>query len=172
MVNDASDPQPVSTKRGKSVQVEDRSLSALLNEALMEWKRRSSKGFYSFRWDPLELRRAAYMAITPEDDPYQSVVGANLLAFLGLTMLPSAPGPKELRSACLFEVGNRELFAWPLWDAPLSIDETIALLICPGEDEDKFAPDWSSARGIFTRFAAERYSDPQKNAFFNSSFAI
>ncbi len=98
--------------------------------------------------------------------------GANLLAVIGLTLLPSAPTAQGLRTSCLFQHEGREIFAWPLWTASLTADETISLLVHPDDStSESFASSWNLQRGVFARFAVERYS-AQKNAYFNTSVAI
>ena len=48
-------------------------IEQLIEEATSEWKRRDGKVYYSFRWDPAELRRAAFMATSPADDSFSPV---------------------------------------------------------------------------------------------------
>ncbi|MBV8780601.1 MAG: hypothetical protein JO353_04325 [Phycisphaerae bacterium] len=174
MVADAPE-RTVVSKPGKKIAVSSKatpSLGQLLREAIFDWTARDGSDYYAFRWDPAELRRYAHMALKPEHDRYRPVAGANLLAVIGLTMFPSTPGANGLQTSGLMEFERREVFSWPLWKHPLTAPAARALLMQPGAGENPFAPNWNRSQGVFARFCSERFTDPQKNAYFAPSFEV
>ena len=63
--------------------------------------------------------------------------GANLLAVIGLTILPSVPTESGLATTAMFSRGREEFFAWPLWSCALPLDVVFGLLtVAKGSIDD------------------------------------
>lgn len=77
---------------------------------------------FSLRWDPLDDRRYALMWDDPtaQGNEARTMWAANLLGYRALSLLPSYATDKGLRTTGFDSVG--EVFTWPLWDAPISLD--------------------------------------------------
>lgn len=163
---------PAAAKRGKQAPQGLADLPVLMDEALFEGRRRTDKGLYSFRWDPLEFRTAAHMAEDPSKLDLPTIPGANLLAVIGLTMLPSVPTKSGLATTAMFSRGRNECFGWPLWSCPLPLDVVFSLLTVGKGSIDDPPREWSAARGVFARFAVQRLSPDKKNLFFTQSFGF
>ena len=144
------------------------SLQTLICEALTSWRRRPD--YPSFRWEPVELRRYAYMANKPEHEPLKFVAGANALGVLGLTMLSSFPFERQLETICI-SAKPQSCFLWPLWESFLSVDTTTSLLAQRGERNREVAPGWSTHLGVFARYGCERVSK-DKSLYFSPSSAV
>jgi len=81
----------------------------------------------SLRWDPLDDRRYALMWNDPSDTSgSRTMWAANLLGYRALSLLPSFPVGKALRTTGFDPVNPT--FTWPLWDTPISLDVVKSLL--------------------------------------------
>ncbi|MCE7872576.1 hypothetical protein DYH09_19645 [bacterium CPR1] len=125
-----------------------------VHAALFEpWAYRDEK--LSMRWDPIEDRRYALMDRDPtaSDNKSRTVWMANLLAYRGLCLLPSAPGRKGL-STTGWSQGS--CFTWPIWDGRLGPDCVRSLL----QLKELLEPDLHranlQARGIAATFRSRR----------------
>jgi hypothetical protein len=82
---------------------------------------------YSMRWLPSEDRRYALMASNPSGgEKTLTVWAANLLGYVGLGMLPSAPGKHSLKTVAIIQ-GKEPTFRWPIWEEPLTAAATASL---------------------------------------------
>jgi hypothetical protein len=117
-----------------------------LRQALFElWQPQDEK--YSMRWLPSEDRRYALMAVDPGggSEKTLTVWAANLLGYVGLGLLPSAPTKYGLRTSGL-DWGNGEpAFTWPLWSQPLTAD-SISALIAAKRDKQPVTIRWKATR--------------------------
>lgn len=109
------------------------SAEACLNEALFQsWHRDDPTP--SFRWDPEEDVRYAFMAGDPTDSAYKTGTqhGANRLAAIGLTALTLVPETRAGRVRPNIMGGSSSAdgfsFAWPIWRDPATLACIRALL--------------------------------------------
>ena len=108
----------------------------------------------SLRWDPIEDRRYALLDRDPSEEGSRTVWMANLLAYRGLALLPSAPTSHGLATAGWEP--SQETFTWPLWNAPLGIAAVKSALWMRELVEEK--PDRAVlvARGVCVAFRVRR----------------
>lgn len=86
-----------------------------------------------FEWDATLARLFAYRATDPSKDKKLSVPGANALALLGLSLLPSMPVGTRLRTTGVSGGWKSGAFGWCLWERSLSADSARALLSLPAK---------------------------------------
>lgn len=89
-------------------------------------------GLTNLNWDPAANRDYASSWHSPEDtknNPKQTDLGANALAFLGLAMLPSMPSKGRLVAVGW---GPGDCWTWPIWHSALSFNTVGSLLSHPG----------------------------------------
>jgi hypothetical protein len=79
----------------------------------------------SLNWDPSDQVSYALVWQDPQSRPKATDVGANALAYLGLSLLPCVPTGQGLRAVGWAEAGG---FVWPIWSPALSIDAVFSLL--------------------------------------------
>lgn len=86
----------------------------------------------SMRWDPLDDRRYALMDIDPSKSKSGTVWMANLLAYRGLALFPSAPVKRQLKTTGWIRLEEskkeRDVFTWPIWENPIGVDTIRSLL--------------------------------------------
>lgn len=91
----------------------------------------------SFRWTPQEYRPAAHRAHDPgskiKGDEALDYPSSNILAFFGLSCLPSISTADGCSTTAFLRDDNGWSFHWPVWSHPLSVEETIALITAPQE---------------------------------------
>lgn len=123
--------------RGKGKKAVTVSASQCLHEALFQtWHRNDPTR--SFRWDPEEDVRYAFMAGDPTDNAYKAGTqhGANRLAVIGLNMLTLVPEARAGRVRPSIVGGAFDQlgfsFAWPIWRDPATLSSIRALLAHPG----------------------------------------
>jgi len=110
----------------------------------------------SLNWDPQDQRSYALQWRNPESEAKRVNVVANVLAFVGLALLPAVPGPRRL-GAVGFGAGTSN-WTWPLWQPPLPLDTVRSLLAdaslqCASPDTAQL-----SARGIAAHCRTKRFS--------------
>lgn len=89
---------------------------------------------YSMRWLPSEDRRYALMANNPSGgEKTLTVWAANLLGYIGLGLLPSAPGKHSLKTSGIVTGYKEPAFRWPLWQESLSAAAVSSLFTQRGE---------------------------------------
>jgi hypothetical protein len=93
------------------------------------WQRQSN--LPRFEWDATLDRRYAYSASDPSKDKKTSVPGANALALLGLSLLPSVPQGTKLQTTGTTGRWKSGTFSWGLWTQPLGLDTVRSLLQLP-----------------------------------------
>lgn len=105
-------------------------------------------------------REHAYRWTDPTKDPPRSDGIANLLAFVGLSLLPAVPidqgGTVALSSACCAVDNRRTAVSWPIWRGAIGLGAARRLLLMPGLTEKEFPADFA-ARGIAIVLRAEVY---------------
>lgn len=110
----------------------------------------------SLRWDPVEDRRYALEDRDPSDEGTRAVWMANLLAYRGLSLFPTAPSQSGLAVTAWREDHESWIFTWPIWQPPLTRD-TLASLLRLGDllsnDPDRAA---LRARGVISLYRAQR----------------
>jgi hypothetical protein len=101
----------------------------------------------SMRWDPLEDRRYALMWSdpNPSDNVARTNWALNLLAYRGLSLIPSVPTTKGLRTTGWS--GQREpTWTWPIWRGRASVHVARSLLSHPALTVEK--PDLGELSGL------------------------
>jgi hypothetical protein len=79
----------------------------------------------SFRWDPVaDDRQYALRAVDPAPEKTRSIRAANLLACQALELFPTVPTSQGLLTTAFAE----NLFYWPMWTVPASLDAARSLL--------------------------------------------
>jgi hypothetical protein len=151
--------KPVRRGRDGQVAVDAQPLAARVRSVLEgPWQESDAKA--SLYLDP-SLREHAYRWSDPTTDPAQFDGIANLLAVVGLSLLPTVPvdrsGTVTLASACCAPVDSRRnAVSWPIWRGMLGLGTVRRLLLIPGLT-DKNPPGHLRARGIAVVMRAENY---------------
>ncbi len=129
------------------------------------------------RWDPAEDRRYATMWDDPGGgkDKAKTNWAANLLAYRGLSMLPSAPTGRGLATTGFGRIDDDWMFTWPLWSHPLSSDVVRSLLTLDLLTGRSLANRRLSAMGIEACFRSSRIqvgTPPLHKINFTPSMAV
>ncbi len=127
----------------------------------------------SMRWDPAEDRRYALMDRDPtsSDNKARTVWMANLLAYRGLVLFPSAPTRRGLGVSGWAVLDREASLIWPIWEFPAGADtirSLVQLLILTAPNPDRFA---MRARGISAAFRARRIRFPPTGSNYKWNFA-
>lgn len=136
--------------------------TALLEASLTGAGQAAVDDVTSLNWDPADQVSHALVWQDPQDRKKSTDVAANALAYLGLSLLPTAPGRRGLQAVAWAEAGG---FVWPIWSAALGIDAVSSLLAsmplrAPWPVQDL------RARGVVElRLAAKVNPDGQRNFF-------
>jgi CRISPR-associated endonuclease/helicase Cas3 len=112
----------------------------------------------SMRWNPSEDRRYALMAEDPTasgNEP-KTIWAANLLGYVGLGLLPSAPTLRDLGTVAIANGRRNPVFTWPLWRAFLSPASVCSLLALQDLTNDLLPHDVLNMMGIDAVFRSER----------------
>jgi CRISPR-associated endonuclease/helicase Cas3 len=112
----------------------------------------------SMRWNPSEDRRYALMAEDPTsagNEP-RTIWAANLLGYVGLGLLPSAPLWQGLGTVGMAYQEQNASFRWPIWTAFLSAESVTSLLASPDFAEHSLKRDYIAGLGIRFVFQSER----------------
>jgi hypothetical protein len=90
----------------------------------------------------------------PSDLASRTVWMANLLAYRALSLFPSAPGRRGLKTAGWS--GDGEFFTWPIWGTPATADTIRSLILFSGLGAER--PDRRALKemGIAAVFRAQR----------------
>jgi hypothetical protein len=107
------------------------------------------------------LREHAYRWTNPLNDPARFDGIANLLALVGISLLPAVPvdrnGTVALVSACcVAQEGGRVALSWPIWRGAVSLGGVRRLVLLPGLTADDPPADLAS-RGVEVVYRAEAY---------------
>ncbi len=136
--------------------IEQASAERIHQTLFRSWEYRDEK--LSMRWDPIEDRRYALMDRDPtaSDNKSRTVWIANLLAYRGLLLFPSAITAHGLRTTAwaLFECGA--VFTWPIWERPLDLEVIRSLLQMKELQEKELELKELRARGIVATFRSQR----------------
>jgi hypothetical protein len=110
-------------------------LGALMEQVTPEQIRRALFGPWqyadprlSFRWDPVEDRRYAYSWSDPSGNEVRTEHGANMLAAMGLPLLPAVPTASGLVTTGFDSRQDPPTFTWPIWESMLGRDVVRSLL--------------------------------------------
>ena len=110
----------------------------------------------SLNWDPQDQRSYALQWRNPESEAKRVNIIANVLAFVGLALLPAMPGPKRI---CAVGFGrHHSTWTWPLWEARLPLDVIRGLLADASLQGELLDPTQLSARGIAAYCRTRRFS--------------
>lgn len=111
----------------------------------------------SFRWDPADDRRYAFLGEDPSDDKPKTLWGANRLAFEALRLFPCVRGRDGIATVGWRHHGGSDVWRWPLWSGDLSL-AVIASLVASRDvwDEGEEARRRLRARGAFSVFQTRR----------------
>ena len=155
----ATPPAPAS-KRGRRAAAEAKAVPLIERvRSVLEGPWRESDEKASLYLDP-SSREHAYRWTDPTKDPPRSDGIANLLAFVGLSLLPAVPidqgGTVVLSSACCAIDNRRTAVSWPIWRGAIGLGGARCLLLTPGLTEKEPPPDFA-VRGIATVLRAEIY---------------
>jgi hypothetical protein len=82
----------------------------------------------SFRWDPVEDNRYAFRWSDPSGEEVRTEHGANLLAAMGLPLLPTVPLGRTLGTTGFVHDEKVPMFTWSLWECPIVLDVLRSLL--------------------------------------------
>lgn len=112
----------------------------------------------SMRWDPLEDRRYALMDRDPtaSGNKPRTEWMANLLAYRGLALYPTAPRRGAVRVVAWVVENDEPAFTWPLWEHPASPDAIRSLLALQELRERRPDRETLRARGVAAAFRARR----------------
>jgi len=119
----------------------------------------------TFRWDPADLRPYAHMATDPGTTSTRSVMGANALAFLGLSFFPVVPTSAGLATTGVTGSRNDEALTWPLWSHPCTADLVASIL------HTDLPPADQATMGVFVHYRARRMV-VNKGVYFAPSTAV
>lgn len=156
----ATPPGPV-PKRGRRATADAETVPLTERvRSVLEGPWRESDDRASLYLDP-SVREHAYRWTDPTKDPPRSDGIANLLALVGLSLLPAVPvdqgGTVVLSSACCAAIDKRRTaVSWPIWRGAIGLGAVRRLLLIPGLAEKKFAADFAAC-GIATVLRAEVY---------------
>lgn len=112
----------------------------------------------SMRWDPVEDRRYALLDRDPtaSDNKPRTVWMANLLAYHALALFPSVPTGKRLLTTGWGRQNAEDVFTWPLWTCPLTVDTVRSLMLLTELYEERPDREVLRAREIGAVFRARR----------------
>jgi hypothetical protein len=105
------------------------------------------------RWRAGSERSRALLSFDPGSEKPTTVVGAVWLAFQGMPLLPTASQGSRIVTTGFAGRGNSQHFTWPIWTAPLLLDEVRVLV---GSSElATITPTRQRARGIGAMFRSD-----------------
>jgi hypothetical protein len=119
----------------------------------------------SLNWDPADQVSHALVWQDPQARAKATDVAANALAYLGLSMLPCAPGPRGLEAVGWTDGGG---FVWPIWKSSLGIDQVIGLLATMPR-RPPWRVDELRARGVEEVRHSAKINPNEKRKFFAPS---
>ena len=85
----------------------------------------------SSRWNPAEFRSAAYTTTDPAKTDFLDHPGLNVIALVGLTFYPVIDSSKNKSTPGFARIERENQFSWPVWNEPLTPEETTSLLHHP-----------------------------------------
>lgn len=146
-----------------------------IDEALCQpW--RNVDACKTFRWEPRDLRLYALRADDPGTNKVYSTHGANVVAFWGLTLLPSFPiVGGDLASTAFARLPDKkrsaDFFSWPIWDAPINRDTVASLLAQSSWHRPNPDPELCAQVGIHAVFRSMRLNY-QKSLYFTYATSV
>lgn len=149
--------------------------SAHVGEAVFQpWK--NVDACKTFRWEPRDLRLYALRADDPGASAVYSTLGANVIAFWGLTLLPSFPvGSGDLMSTGFARLRDAQrsvdYFSWPLWMEPIGRDVVAGVLLKSQWHTPQVDPIACASLGIHAVFRCKRVNY-QKSLYFSHPAAV
>jgi hypothetical protein len=147
---------------GRNLLTEAQKDPALLRKALFApWQYDDPVKNLTLRLDPVDDSRYALQWQNPSTDGSRartgSVLGANALAFLGLSVLPTAPRQGRLETTGF--KGRRAsdtYWTWPIWDEGVGMDAVRSLLQLPQLQKERPAPRALKTMGVAAVFRSQR----------------
>jgi hypothetical protein len=121
----------------------------------------------SLNWDPSDQVSHALVWQDPQHRDKATDVGANALAYLGLSLVPAVPRAGGLQAVGWHKV-NPGGFVWPIWSVPLGIDPVASLMAAIALDSNVDMQAWR-ARGVHEVRLASRVNPDGKRNFFAPS---
>ena len=121
-------------------------------------------------WDPADQRSYALQWRNPEKGKRIEAV-PNALAFVGLMLLPLAPGSRDRAVAWRVD-RDGQAFSWPLWDPPLRLRAVRGLLAGAGWRRDGGDPALLRKCGILEVRESARINPTGKRPFFAPSRSV
>lgn len=130
----------------------------------------------TFRWEPRDLRLYALRAENPGASTVYSTLGANVLAFWALTLLPSFPTAQgELINTgfarLTYSSQTGDYFSWPIWSSPLPRDVIATVCARTQWHQDRIEPTACSQLGVLAVFRSQRVNY-QKSLYFSHAQSI
>ena len=131
-----------------------------------------------FRWDPIDGRNFSVGTGSANTEPAGVEIGANLLAFNAIGLLPCYPTTGGLattgyaRLTLSGEARAGEYLTWPIWRHAAGVDVVRGLLALP--ELSRPTPDAQAlaAIGVLAAMRTKRTVDAQKNLFFGEAVAV
>jgi hypothetical protein len=121
----------------------------------------------SLNWDPSDQVSHALVWQDPQHRDKATDVGANALAYLGLSLVPGVPRDGKLQA-----VGWHKAypggFVWPIWSVPLGIDAIASLMATIALESNLDMQAWRT-RGVHEVRLASRVNPDGKRNFFAPS---
>jgi hypothetical protein len=112
---------------------------------------------FSMRWEPLEDRRYALMAADPTSPGNEAKTSwpLNLLAYRGLSLIPSVPTAKGLRTPG-WSSQRAPTWTWPIWRGAISAHVVRSLLAHPALTAETLDPQQLGHLGIHALYRSVR----------------
>lgn len=121
------------------------------------------------RWHPAEYQPAAYVATDPKDNKHQDRLGLNILALFGTAFYPVLDTKHGRTTPGFRRVNRANEFLWPIWNAPLSIDEVRGLITHPLCFADPPRSSDLVALGVRQVWRSRKFQPDGKNDYFSSA---
>lgn len=117
----------------------------------------------TLRLDPMDDSRYALQWENPSTDPtrdhFGSMLGANALAVIGLSLVSTVPVTKGLATLGFSGTGSRDTFwTWPIWGVSAGVDVVRSLLAHSQLQPERFNGTALRAMGIAVVYRAQRIS--------------
>ena len=107
----------------------------------------------TMHWSPTDASRGAYTGIDPTNLPSWTMHGANRLAISGSRLYAVVPQVKDSATVGFVDLGDRHVFQYPIWTAPVTLSTVRTLLTHP--DVASETPDLEQIDSIATVLRAE-----------------
>lgn len=85
----------------------------------------------TMQWSPTDASRGAYTGIDPTNRNSWTMHGANRLAISGSRLYTVVPQAKDSVTVGFVDLGDRHVFQYPIWTAPVTLSTVWTLLTHP-----------------------------------------